>query len=277
MKKLITSIAVVLSTTCFIGNSYGIIVSETPLKLDNLDIVLDQGKGKPEKSQSPKNQESKAQEQKKSSNTKNDQQPAKKETKQEAPARNNQEKNHSKSHQSSKPQKGEPQKGHKDKGFSKKREIQKGDQKNGVKGNRADNRFDKRPPSNYKGNKGKKYDFKHPYKYGSPGVWYPYGDNQGFYYGRNYGQWRAAQARNKHNKFRPRYEYEAIGVYTILVDRNVYLVRQTDHKIIFLRSRLLERRNAGLITVVAYDDHLRRVGVLEKRRSNVELSLNMYI
>lgn len=257
MKKLYTILVVLLCTTLFTENSFGKNVTLLPLNLNKLGINLDQGKGTPEKSQTPKNQATKTQEQRKSSNTKNKQQPVKKENKQEAPVKNKQEKYRSNDPKGEKPQ--------------------KGDQKNEYKGNRADKRSDKKSPSNFKNNQSKRQDFKHPYKYGSPGVWYSYGNNQGFYTGRNYGQWRAAQARNKHNKFHPRYEYEAIGAFTILLDRNVYLVRQTNHKIIFLRFRLLERRNAGLITVVEYEDNLRRIEVLEKRRSNIELSLNMYV
>lgn len=269
MEKLYTILVVLLCTTLFTENSFGKNVTEHHLNLNKLGVNLDQGKGKPEKSQTPKNQPAKTQEQGKSSNTKNDQQATKKENKQEAPTKNKRDNDRSNDPQGKKPQKGDAQKG----------QTQKGDRKNGFKGNRAENKSDKRSPSNFKNNKSKSKEnnFKHPYKYGSPGVWYSYGNNQGFYMGRNYGQWRAAQARNKHNKFHPRYEYEAVGAFTILVDRNIYLVRQTDHKIIFLRSRLLERKNEGLITVVAYEDNLRRIEVLEKRRSNIELSLNMYV
>lgn len=124
--------------------------------------------------------------------------------------------------------------------------------------------------------KGPKYNFKHPYHFSNPGRWYPYG-NKGFYTGRDFGQHRAMMARNKHREFYPRYEYEVIGAFGIIIERNVFLINQMDYKIVYLRSRLLERRNAGLITVVVYEDYMDRIVVLERERSSLQLSLNMYI
>lgn len=125
--------------------------------------------------------------------------------------------------------------------------------------------------------KGPKHHFKHPYTYSSLGVWFAIGPEQGFYVTKNYGQWRSQQARNKHKHYHPVYEYEAIEVRSVLLDRNIFLISQVDNKFIFLRTRLGERRDAGEISVVVYERDVNRIEVLERRRSEIQLSLNVYL
>lgn len=171
---------------------------------------------------------------------------------------------------------GKDQNGKQNKGGQKPNDkADKGNQK-GNAGNMKDH------PGGMKGNKivfkpkGPKYNFKHPYNYGNPGRWYAYG-NSGFYTGRDFGQYRAEMARNKHKKFIPVYEYQVIQVYNVILERNVFLINQMDYKIVYLRTKLVEKRDAGLITVDVYENYMDRVVLLERQRSGLQLSLNVYI
>lgn len=158
----------------------------------------------------------------------------------------------------------------------------KGHKGNGHKGN---GHFVKGNPGkgngkHYKGHKGNGHYAKgHPgkmhYGKGHPNYGYVYVNQRGYYSGREYGQWRAAQARNKHRAYHPIYEYQAIEGYNFIVVRNRFLYSETDYKINLLRIRLAERRDAGLITVVAYDDNIRRVELIEKRRAAIHLSVEI--
>lgn len=265
MKKLLLILGVTLGLTCVAGNSIGNGTSDYSAELNARVKNPDQGKGKGEKGQQPKQQQGKTKEApKQQGKTK------------EAPKQQQQNKKQESKPQSNKKPSNQSDKGNnklgKQQGNKAEKGNDKGNNKGVFKGNKA-----KGSPSNSKQAKGPKRNFKHPYKYDSPGIWYSYGKNKGFYYGRNYGQWRSAQARNKHKHFHPVYEYEALTVFSILVERNVFLITQTDHKFVFLRTRLRERRDAGLITVVYYEDNLRRIETLERRRETVELSLSVHL
>lgn len=260
MKKILLILGATLGLTCVAGNSIENGASNYSAELNTRIKRPDQGKGKGEKGQQAKQQQGKTKEAPKQQKQIKVQPQKRQEVKPQS--------NKKPSHQSDKGNnKAFKQQGNKaDKGND------KGNNKDVFKGNKA-----KGSPSNSKQAKGPKHNFKHPYKYNSPGIWYSYGNNKGFYYGRNYGQWRSAQARNKHKHFHPVYEYEALTVFSILIDRNVFLIDQMDHKFVFLRTRLRERRDAGLITVVYYEENLRRIDVLERRHSAVELSLSVHL
>lgn len=247
---------------------HGIGVLESEPNFVLVDFIADQGKGKPDKGQPSKGNEKG--------------QPAKGGDKQQAPKgpdkqQPGKDKNKNQPEKKQNPQKGPDKQNNKGNQKGSDKNVFQNGKDQGNKGNGNKDPFKgKSNKSDYKV-KAHKVDFKHPYDFGRPGKWISYGNNQGFYYGKNYGQYRSQIARNKHKQFVPVYEYQAIGVFHILLDRNVYLVRQTDHKIVFLRARLLERRRAGLITVVTYEEHMNRLAVLERRRANVEMSLNVHL
>lgn len=122
-------------------------------------------------------------------------------------------------------------------------------------------------------NKGK-YKIKH-YKKGHPNHIYVFVSNPGHYSYKNYGQWRSVQARKRHKKYHPKYEYEAIDGFRLIQTRNVYLFNETDYKINLLRTRLAKKRKANEITVVQYDTYVNRIEVLEERRAGLNININL--
>ncbi len=110
---------------------------------------------------------------------------------------------------------------------------------------------------------------------GHPNYFYVYDNNHGYISHKNYGQWRSEQARNKHKKYRPVYEYEAIEGFNIIIGRNVFLHTETKYKIDLYRNRLSKKRKAGTITVIEYDNSIRRVAVLEQRRADLQINIKL--
>jgi len=170
---------------------------------------------------------------------------------------------------------GKPQQGSKPQQGGKEKQVGQG---NADKGDKAQ---DRGTPKGLKGkqsfekSKGMKLNFKHPYHY-VYGKWHPYG-NHGFYTGREFGQRRAFEARNKHNRFYPVYEFQAIQIFDVIIQRNVFLIHQTDYKITFLRARVIELQRSGTITVIVMENYLNRIVILERRRAALEVSLNVYV
>lgn len=116
----------------------------------------------------------------------------------------------------------------------------------------------------------------HKVKYGKnhPNFGYLYINSPVRYYGyKNYGQYRSEQARKKHKKYHPVYEYQAVEGFNFIVVRNNYLYSETQNKIVLVRRDLARKKNAGLITVIEYDNSMQRVYVLEKRRASLELNI----
>lgn len=119
--------------------------------------------------------------------------------------------------------------------------------------------------------KGKKmkYDNRHP-NFG-----YLYINTPGFYSHSNYGHYRSQHAKNKHKHYHPVYEYQAVEGFNFIIVRNNFLFRETENKIVLVRSRLLEQKRAGVITVVEYDHSMQRVYLLEQRRVAVEVNISL--
>lgn len=114
---------------------------------------------------------------------------------------------------------------------------------------------------------------KHHYDKGHPNFGYVYPNKHGYISYRNYGQWRSEQARNKHKKYHPVYEYEAVDGFRLIISRNVFLFSETSYKINLLRVRLGERRKANQITVIQYETTIQRIAVLEQRRAQLQINI----
>jgi hypothetical protein len=128
----------------------------------------------------------------------------------------------------------------------------------------------------YKGHNNKGHSAKpHKMKYGKghPNFGYLYINTPGYYSRNNYGYWRSMEAKKKHKKYHPVYEYQAVEGFNFIIVRNNFLYTETDNKIKLVRFRLAEKRKAGQITVVEYDNSMRSVMVLEQRRAGLEVNL----
>jgi hypothetical protein len=113
------------------------------------------------------------------------------------------------------------------------------------------------------------------YKKGHSNFNYVFVNDHGYYSHKNYGQWRSEQARNKHKNYHPKYEYEAIEGFKLINLRNTFLLSETDYKINLLRTRLAQKREANQITVLQYDNYVKRIEVLEERRSGLNININL--
>lgn len=110
---------------------------------------------------------------------------------------------------------------------------------------------------------------------GHPNFGYLYVNKHGYISHKNYGQWRSEQARNKHKKYHPVYEYEAVEGFNFIITRNVFLFSETDYKINLYRVRLSEKRKAGKIKDADYNNSIKRVKVLEQRRAALQININL--
>jgi hypothetical protein len=110
---------------------------------------------------------------------------------------------------------------------------------------------------------------------GHPNFGYVYKNKHGYISHRNYGQWRSQQARNKHKKYHPVYEYEAVEGFNLIISRNVFLFSETSYKMDLLRVRLSDKRKAGTITEVKYDSTIRRIDVLKRRRAQLQINIDL--
>lgn len=176
--------------------------------------------------------------------------------------------------------------------FDQKHQENKGDKGNkrgkGDKGNKSHKKYqqnnDKKDKGNHndykqvnkkhdkenKGHKNKKH-----YKKGHPNFDYVFINNHGHFSHKNYGQWRSRQAKMKHKKYRPVYEYQAIEGFRLIHTRNVFLYDETDYKINLLNTRLAQRRKANEITVVEYDNYTTRIVELQDRRAGLNININL--
>lgn len=126
--------------------------------------------------------------------------------------------------------------------------------------------------NNGKGN-GKNHSGKMHYDKGHPNFGYLYVNKHGYFSHSNYGQWRSVQARNKHKHYHPIYEYQAIEGFNLIIVRNRFLFTETDYKMNLLRVRLADRRRAGLISVVEFDNRMNTIALLERRRATLEVNI----
>ncbi len=154
---------------------------------------------------------------------------------------------------------------------------------NGNKGNKSPennpSNFEKenkrnKSNGNYKNDKGHTgKNKKKPHEKGHPNHGYVYVNNHGYFSHSNYGHWRSQQARNKHNRYHPYYEYQAIEGFNLIILRNGFLYTETDYKINLINVRLAERRKANLITVVQYDMYMDRIAALQQRRAALQINI----
>ena len=128
----------------------------------------------------------------------------------------------------------------------------------------------------YKPGKGHSYKpGKNHFDKGHPNFGYNYISKHGYISHKNYGQWRSQQARNKHKKYHPIYEYEAVEGFNFIIGRNVFLYSETDYKMNLYRTKLSKKRKAGTISVVEYDNSIRRVYLLEQRRDALQINIEL--
>lgn len=177
--------------------------------------------------------------------------------------------------------------------------VQKGKEKGnkGNKGNKGDNTsknnkqpFHKKDKGNqnsvkqvskkqhngnnhYNGNNGNGNHKK--YKKGGIHLDYVFVNNHGHYSHKNYGQWRSEQARMKHKKYKPVYEYQAIEGFRLIHSRNVFLYNETDYKINLLNLRLVERRRANQISEAEYVLYTTRIEEIQERRAGLNININL--
>lgn len=113
------------------------------------------------------------------------------------------------------------------------------------------------------------------YKKGHPNYNYVFVNTPGYYSHKNYGQWRSEQAKMKHKKYKPKYEYQAIEGFNLLTTRNVFLFQETDYKINLLNTRLAKKRKANQIDVVQYEQYTNRIEVLQERRAALNINISL--
>ena len=125
------------------------------------------------------------------------------------------------------------------------------------------------------GNTGKNM---HPFEkitHSHPNFGYIYVNKHGIFSHSNYGHWRSNEARKKHKKYHPVYEYQAVQGFNFIVVRNQFLFTEIDYKINLLRVRLDDRRRSGAITVVQYNNSIQTIALLERRRAAVEVYIEL--
>lgn len=116
---------------------------------------------------------------------------------------------------------------------------------------------------------------KKQYEKGHPNFNYVYVNKHGDYSHKNYGQWRSEQARMKHKKYHPVYEYEAIEGFKLIQNRNVFLYDETDYKINLLNLLLAEKRKANQIDPIEYDRYSTRIAELQEKRAALNININL--
>lgn len=116
---------------------------------------------------------------------------------------------------------------------------------------------------------------KKKYDKGHPNFNYIFVNNHGYYSHKNYGQWRSQQAKMKHKKYHPVYEYQAIEGFKLIHTRNVFLYNETDYKINLLNTRLAQKRKSNQIDVVAYEGYTTRIVELQERRAALSININL--
>lgn len=116
---------------------------------------------------------------------------------------------------------------------------------------------------------------KKQYEKGHPNFNYVYVNKHGDYSHKNYGQWRSEQARMKHKKYHPVYEYEAIEGFKLIQNRNVFLYDETDYKINLLNLLLAEKRKANQIDPIEYDRYSTRIVELQEKRAALNININL--
>ncbi|WP_339886740.1 hypothetical protein [uncultured Flavobacterium sp.] len=150
----------------------------------------------------------------------------------------------------------------------------KKNQQNFAKKNKESNNAIKQVSKKHNyGNEGHK-DKKH-YEKGHPNFNYVFVNKHGYFSHKNYGQWRSKQAKMKHKKYHPVYEYQAVEGFRLIHTRNIFLYDETDYKINLLNTRLAQKRKANEIDVVAYDGYMTRILELQERRAALNININL--
>lgn len=144
-----------------------------------------------------------------------------------------------------------------------------------IKGNGGKSHKMSQPRKSYKGNGHSGKGPKMHYDKGHPNFGYVYVNKHGYFSHRNYGQWRSQQARNKHKKYHPVYEYQAVEGFNLIIIRNNFLFTETNYKINLIRTRLADRRRAGLIAIAEHDRILSRIALLERRRASLQINISL--
>lgn len=102
-----------------------------------------------------------------------------------------------------------------------------------------------------------------------------YGHYKGGMSGREFGQARAAAARNKHKHYKVVTIGDGRNYLSITIKRNFVLLNLTQRKLVDVRFRLDELHTAGRISTVVYKQKMKKVEVLEKRRAEIEVKVKV--
>lgn len=113
------------------------------------------------------------------------------------------------------------------------------------------------------------------HKKGHPNFNYVFVNDHGYYSHKNFGQWRSAQAKMKHKKYRPVYEYQAMEGFRLILSRNVFLYNETDYKINLLNRRLTDKRKAKKINTVVYERYRTRIVEIQDRRARLNVNIGL--
>lgn len=121
--------------------------------------------------------------------------------------------------------------------------------------------------------KGPQKNAKFQYKKGHVNHVYMYAYGPMHYPTKNYGQWRAQQARNKHKHYHPVLEVDVLNAIVMISDRNTFLYARIGTKIDRYESLVIERHDAGLIADIVFMAHMARI----KKYRQTQLQFNIYV
>lgn len=107
-----------------------------------------------------------------------------------------------------------------------------------------------------------------------PGQGHAYGKNKGELTGREFGQARAAAAKAKHEETKPVNKEEVQIVIRETSVRNKVLLSETERKLQEAIEILEKRRKEGTIKPLEYEQKLKTIEDLKKKRATIELKVN---
>ena len=106
-----------------------------------------------------------------------------------------------------------------------------------------------------------------------PGQGNAYGKNKGELSGREFGQARAAAAKAKNEEVKPVTIEDAREEIRIVRERNIELLSDTERKLKEARVKIEELKKAGTITLDSYNQKIKAVEELLKKRATIELKV----
>ena len=122
------------------------------------------------------------------------------------------------------------------------------------------------------GNKGFKPKQFH-YKKGHSNHIYMYHFGPMVYPTKNYGQWRSQQARNKHRKYKPKAEKDALSAIVMINNRNSFLMIEIGRKIDRYEQLVLTRRQRGVISDIEFSIRMSSIRNMRSRHNQFSMYL----